>query len=96
MLYNDRTLIDGWDKMMSIYLTKEYLTSIISGNKNEEHHHMLERRNQLDALKYIEHVISYIKENGPTYPKDIDLGSSKRVLGDTVKYLQWSVIIYGI
>lgn len=79
MLYNDRTLIDGWDKMMSIYLTKEYpYFHHIRKQKNEEHHHMLERRNQLDALKYIEHVISYIKENGPTYPKDIDLGSSKK------------------
>src|SRR5690606_19214066 len=83
MLYEDRTLIDGWDKMMSIYLTKDFSNfHRIRDVKEREIKNMLRHRNHLEALDFKDDVLNFIKENGPTYPKDIKLGNvSKSVWG---------------
>jgi uncharacterized protein YcaQ len=79
MLYQDRTLIDGWDKMMSIYLTEDFpYFHHIRKAKERDVLSTLGYRNHLESMDFIDHVIDYIKENGPTYPKDIHLGSVEK------------------
>ena len=79
MLYQDRILMDGWDKMMSIYLSKEFpYFHHIRKAKERDVLSTLGYRNHLESIDYVDHVINYIKENGPTYPKDIKLGSVEK------------------
>jgi len=79
MLYINRTLIDGWDKMMSIYLTEEFpYFHHIRKAKEKEVLNTLGYRHHLESMNFVDHVIDYIKENGPTYPKEIDLGSVEK------------------
>ena len=79
MLYQDRTLIDGWDKMMSIYLTKDFpYFHHIREVKDLEVKRTLAYRNHSNSIDYVDEVIEYIKKNGPTYPKNIDLGSVEK------------------
>ncbi|MCF7931482.1 MAG: winged helix DNA-binding domain-containing protein [Acholeplasmataceae bacterium] len=76
-LYQDRVLIDAWDKQMSIYQTKDFpLMSRIRKHRGELEIHTLKYRLQLDALKYIDEVLSIIKEKGPIFAKDINIGDS--------------------
>ncbi|MBU1143287.1 MAG: winged helix DNA-binding domain-containing protein [Firmicutes bacterium] len=79
MLYQDRVLIDGWDKMMSIYLTKDFpYFHHIRKAKEKDVLNTLNYRNQTSSMEYLEHVTQFIKNNGPTYPKDIHLGSTEK------------------
>lgn len=76
-LYQDRFLIDAWDKQMSIYQTKDFpLMSRVRKHRGELEIHALQYRLQLDALAYIDAVINIIKEKGPIYAKDIKIGES--------------------
>lgn len=75
-LYQERTIIHGWDKQMCIYQTSEYPFFF----------HVREERADLE-LKYIkkylnvniDHLIDkihlLIKEEGPKYSKDLQLGN---------------------
>ena len=79
LLYQDRVLVDGWDKMMSIYLTSDFpYFHHIRKAKDNDIRRTLDYRNQSKSMDYVEHVLEYIKEHGPTYPKDIDLGSIEK------------------
>ncbi len=80
LLYEDRLLIDGWDKMMSIYLTNDWAKMHYVRKKyTEVLNNSLNKKNQLVHLQYSNEIIDYIKKNGDTMPKDLNLG-------DTVKY----------
>jgi len=78
LLYTDRLLIDGWDKMMGIYhlndwayfyrVRKAMVQSVISTLRN---------RGSLDALDYLGDVLAHIAQNGASVPKDIKLGQAK-------------------
>ncbi len=79
LLYQDRVLVDGWDKMMSIYLTSDFpYFHHIRKAKDKDIRRTLDYRNQSKSMDYVEDVLEYIKEHGPTYPKDIDLGSIEK------------------
>lgn len=79
LLYKDRQIIDGWDKMMSIYkitdwpyfhhLRKIKEKSIISS---------LKYRHTEKALDYIEDAIEIIKSKGPKLSTQIDFGKIKK------------------
>ncbi len=76
-LYQDRFLIDAWDKQMSIYQTKDFpLMTRIRKHRGELEIHTLKYRLQLDALAYIDEVLDTIEERGPIYAKDIHIGES--------------------
>jgi len=76
-LYQDRFLIDAWDKQMSIYQTKDYpLMARIRKHRGELEIHTLKYRLQLDAMSYIDDVLDIIKEKGPVFAKDINIGDS--------------------
>jgi uncharacterized protein YcaQ len=78
LLYQDRLLIDGWDKMMAIYQTKDFLRfEEVRKVMAEEHIRVLEYRNQLDALNLTDLVIETLKE-GPKFANDIKLGGTQK------------------
>jgi uncharacterized protein YcaQ len=79
MLYEDRTVIDGWDKMMAVYLTEDYpKMEHIRKWRFEAHKNTLKYRLQLDALESMDEVKQYIIENGPTYSSEIRFGASHK------------------
>ena len=66
MLYQDRTLIDGWDKMMDLVRKERF----------DAHYFTLKYRLQLDALNIMDEVYEYLKENGPKYSSEFKIGES--------------------
>lgn len=76
-LYQERFLIDAWDKQMCVYLTKDFpLMEKIRSHRGELEIHTLKHRLQLDAQEYIEIVLQEINDKGPIYAKDINIGES--------------------
>jgi uncharacterized protein YcaQ len=70
LLYEDRLLIDGWDKMMAVYQTKDFLRfAEVRKIMAEEHIRVLEYRNQLDALKMTDQILDELKE-GPKFANE--------------------------
>lgn len=77
-LYQDRTLIDAWDKQMCIYQTKDFpYFKETRRLRGEEAVETLKYRLSIEALEYIDEVISYIKDNGPTYSSALKIGETK-------------------
>jgi uncharacterized protein YcaQ len=78
LMYEDRELIDGWDKMMSIYCTEDwaYFERIRSKRKSEIEE-VLRRRSSIEAITYVDNIKKYISENGACLPSKIDLGGIK-------------------
>lgn len=79
LLYNKRELIDGWDKMMSIYSAKDWpYFKRVRDERKKEVENVLKNRNSLDAINYVEPVKEFIQKNGSTIPSEIDLGSVEK------------------
>jgi len=95
LLYTDRALIDGWDKMMAIYSARDWsnfkrvrecMACGVIG--------MLKHRGSQDALNYIDTVLDFVAKNGVSAPKDIKLGQMssgtwghKSIAGAALDYL---------
>ncbi|MFU7516058.1 winged helix-turn-helix domain-containing protein [Clostridium sp. HCS.1] len=79
LLYKKRELIDGWDKMMSIYSVNDwpYFKRVRSERKKEVES-VLKHRNSFDAINYVDTVKEFIQKNGATIPSKIDLGSIEK------------------
>ena len=77
LLYKDRLLIDGWDKMMSIYPTEDWVYfHLIREQKGIEAVSILKHRDSEEALKFTEVVLESLAKNGPLEPKQIPLGAA--------------------
>ncbi len=75
LLYEKRILIDGWDKMMSIYLQTDWpYFKRLRKSKGEEMKWILARRNSIDALNHLDKVKQIIVEEGPKQGGQIDIG----------------------
>ena len=78
LLYEDRALIDGWDKEMSIYLTADWPSfsrvrqDIMKGSRRT-----LQYRGQEETLSYLPQIIEEIKNRGPLAAREIKLGACK-------------------
>ncbi len=78
-LYKDRILIDSWDKQMCIFQTKDYpYFSDIRKDRGLGAVNDLRNRLSIDALDYVDEIIKYIDDNGPTYSSKISLGDTKK------------------
>ncbi len=66
LLYQDRQLIDGWDKMMSIYSTKDwpYMLPIREAHKSAYRHH-------LNDTLLVDTIMDHFKRFGARFPSDI-------------------------
>ncbi len=103
LLYKKRELIDGWDKMMSIYSVNDwpYFKRVRSERKKEVES-VLKNRNSFDAINYVDTIKDYIEKNGATIPSKIDLGSvDKGMWGHgklssaTMDYM-WNIGVLGV
>ncbi len=75
LLYQKRSLIDGWDKMMAIYLTKDLpFLKRVRENHIESTVSTMRKRGTLKALELTEEVKNIIKEEGPKLAREINIG----------------------
>ena len=78
LLYQKHLLIDGVDKEMCIYQTKEFHNfdriRKASGKRTKD---TLAHRGQLDALDILDDVREYVKQHGLTSSNDLSIGESK-------------------
>lgn len=79
LLYKDRDLIDGWDKMMCVYEAEDHNRFFrLREEKEREARGILRWREQTEALDYLPEVRAYLSEHGPCAGADIPLGDLTR------------------
>lgn len=75
LLYKERSLVDGWDKMMSIYSTSDWpYFHRIRAAKEEELRWTLQRRESLDALTLVDVIRDLILNKGPLQSIQLESG----------------------
>lgn len=75
LMYEDRKLIDGWDKMMSVYCMEDWpYFKRVRMRKKSEIEGTLGRRNSSEAIQYVDIIKNYLVENGASLSSKIDLG----------------------
>ncbi|NLJ67235.1 MAG: winged helix DNA-binding domain-containing protein [Clostridiales bacterium] len=78
LLYNERALVDGYDKEMNIYRAEDYpLFAKIREAHTQSTIKTLSYRGQLEALDILDDIRRFIRENGITGSKDISIGESR-------------------
>ena len=95
LLYQKRTVIDAWDKMMALYLQKDWpYFKRLRTSKGKEIEAVLARRNSLQALEHLDEVREHIKKHGPSQSSSIDIGicnpgkwGSKKLASAAMDYL---------
>jgi uncharacterized protein YcaQ len=95
LLYEDRFLIDGWDKEMSIYRTQDWpYFRRIRKCREESTKYMLARREQEEVLSYIPQILTEFQHHSYFSANDIDLGpckagrwGHKKISGAAMDYL---------
>lgn len=76
LLYDDRALVDGWDKQMSIYNTEDWAKlDLVRRSMAESTVRTLKHRKSIEALQYIDQVKEQLKQIGATKPGAIDIGA---------------------
>jgi len=77
LLYEKRSLIDAWDKMMSIYLADDFpYFKRLRARKAIEIHRTLEYRGSEAATDYTDEAIESIVSRGPLLASQIDFGKT--------------------
>lgn len=77
LLYKDRSLIDGWDKMMAIYLTEDWpYFHRLRREKEKEIRGTLSYRNTLEAIYLTSEIKEALLQKGPLQPSQINLGEA--------------------
>lgn len=79
LLYEDRKLIDGWDKMMAIYSVNDWSAmKPIRGRHLESTEATMRNRGTTVAIEVTDQVLAAVKERGPLLSRDINLGNVPR------------------
>lgn len=74
-LYEERTLVDGWDKMMSVYSMRDWKKlQRIRDCKKTECKMVMARRGTLDSLEYVDTVKAELARSSGIQGKDLKLG----------------------
>lgn len=75
LLYRDRVLMDGEDKVLSIFMAEDYpKMARVRSSKLEELKATLAYRDSMDALLILDDVLAYIRDNGPQPSGSITIG----------------------
>ncbi len=75
LLYQDRQLIDGWDKMMAIHLATDWpYFRRLRDEKKSEIERVLTNRRSIEAIEYVDYIKDYLMEHGPSLASKIDVG----------------------
>lgn len=87
LLYTDRSLIDGWDKMMAIYHRDDWPSfQRVRDRHSETVIHVMRNRGTLKALEVLDEVRELAKTNGPIMARDIKIGSGTKGRWGTGKH----------
>ncbi len=79
LLYNDRTLIDGADKVLSILLLEDYLKMTrVRKATTEELKGIFANRGSLEALEILDEIKDFIRNNGPQPSNKIKIGGKAK------------------
>jgi len=79
LLYEDRRLCDGWDKVMSIYAIEDWpKMKRIRKERTIANYSALKYRNTTESLDYIDAIYNILKDSGPTFSREIKLGGVKK------------------
>ncbi len=95
LLYTDRKLVDGWDKMLSIYNVEDWFSfHRIRKSKKDEIKRTLAYRNSMEALELTGDIRKLLMEKGPLQSSQIDLGKTvkgrwghKKMSGAALDYM---------
>lgn len=75
LLYEERKLMDGWDKVMSIILVEDWQYFHLAREvRGKEVIATLQHRQSSHALEYIDEVLEAVTKNGAMQPKQIGEG----------------------
>lgn len=76
-LYDNRTVIDGFDKVQCMYLVDEYpkFKRVRDYRSNMVYEDVL-KYGKFSVFDYTNQVMEYLIEHGPSYSKDITMGES--------------------
>ena len=69
LLYQDRELLDGWDKMMSIYPIEDW--KYFNRKRVQSGKHVYSRKHCNEILNASEEIMEYIIQNGPVSSIDL-------------------------
>jgi Uncharacterized protein conserved in bacteria len=79
LLYEDRQLMDGFDKEAAVYLTKHWNKfENVREELARQHKSWVERNGNKAVLKHVNSIKEEIMDRGPLSSKDIDLGRANR------------------
>lgn len=71
-LYRSRTLVDGWDKMMSIFPSRYFPHfKHVREQQVKQYECWMSWRKQQDCYPYMDEVYAYVQNNGPVLVSDI-------------------------
>ena len=75
LLYSDRKLVDGWDKMQSVFMQDDWAHfSYTIKNQKENYIRWLKRIGSSEILDYVGEIRKMLEENGPLPSTKIDFG----------------------
>ena len=95
LLYEERFLVDGFDKEMCIYTAKDFPAfAPIRARRSEDGRRWMEGRGQGEGFQMLDEVLDIIRHRGPSSLSDIPIGESKdfgwgprRPSGAAIEYL---------
>lgn len=87
LLYDDRVLIDGWDKMMSIYHKNDWTNlKRVRDVRSRLNINIMKHRGTMEALEYLDEVKEIISQEGPKFAREINVGGISRGRWSSSKY----------
>lgn len=87
LLYKDRLLIDGWDKMMSIYSVEDWIPmSRVRQEHAQCNLRVMKNRGTVEALDYMDEIEEIIKTQGPKLAREINVGGGKKGRWSSSRY----------
>lgn len=79
LLYEDRQLIDGWDKMMAIHLAVDWpYFRRLREEKRIDIERVLRNRNSIEALEHVDDIKNHLLEHGACLATKIDVGRAEK------------------
>lgn len=87
LLYEDRVLIDGWDKMMSIHHVEDWpYLKRIRDEHAKSNINIMKHRGTVQALDYLEQVKEMLKQEGPKFSREINFSGVEKGRWSSNKY----------
>lgn len=87
LLYVDRVLVDGWDKMMSIHHVNDWLyMKRIRDEHVRNNINIMKHRGTHEALEYLENVKDVLEKEGPKFSREIHLSGTQKGRWSSNKY----------